>query len=59
MTDCEPIQATGSQGMTSVCEAVLLSRGGIPRHYRILDFGCGLGDGMSGSSVPLTTRLSV
>ena len=43
MTDCEPIQATGSQGMTSVCEAVLSSRGGIPRHYRILDFGCGLG----------------
>jgi SAM-dependent methyltransferase len=43
MATCEPLEATGNQSMTSVCQAILSSRGGMPRDYRILDFGCGLG----------------
>jgi SAM-dependent methyltransferase len=43
MVACQPLEVIGSQSMTSVCEAILSSRGGIPRDYRILDFGCGLG----------------
>jgi hypothetical protein len=29
--------------MILVCEAIMASRGGIPREARILDFGCGQG----------------
>jgi len=43
MAACESLEVTGNQRMTPVCEAILSSRGGIPRHYRILDFGCGQG----------------
>ena len=57
MTNCEQLEAVGNQSMTLVCEAIMASRGGIPREARILDFGCGQG-GMSGSSAALATRWS-
>ena len=43
MTNCEQLEAPGNQSMTLLCTAILSSRGGIPRDYRILDFGCGQG----------------
>lgn len=43
MTNCEQLEATGNQSITLVCEAIMASRGGIPREARILDFGCGQG----------------
>jgi len=43
MTNCEQLEAAVNQSMNLVCEAILSSRGGIPRDYHILDFGCGQG----------------
>ena len=43
MTNGEQLEAAGNQSITLVCEAIMASRGGIPREARILDFGCGQG----------------
>jgi hypothetical protein len=43
MTNCEQLEAAGNQSMTLVREAIMSSRGAIPREARILDFGCGQG----------------
>lgn len=36
-------EALGNQAMSSMCQAILASRGGLARGDRVLDFGCGSG----------------